>query len=78
MSEERLKGWNHLPEIPLKLSALFVWPPDPVEVAKLMWHSWSSIPERLIIFGIAILCYLWLSPALDVTKTFEENWIMGK
>lgn len=75
MSEERLKGWNHLPEIPLKVSPLFAWPPNPVAVAKWVWHSWFLITERLIILGIAVLCYLWFAPTLEEARTFEPGWI---
>ncbi|WP_298976399.1 sterol desaturase family protein [uncultured Roseobacter sp.] len=75
MSEEQLKGWNHLPELPLKVSPVFVWPPKPVEIATWFWNSWFLISERLIIVGIAVACYLWFQPSLETTKTFEIGWI---
>lgn len=75
MSEEQLKGWNHLPEIPLKISPVFIWPPQPVEIAKWVWNSWFLISERLIVAGIAIVCYLWFQPSLETTKSLEFGWI---
>ncbi|WP_299410022.1 sterol desaturase family protein [uncultured Roseobacter sp.] len=75
MSEEQLKGWNHLPELPLKVSPVFVWPPKPVEIATWFWNSWFLISERLIVVGIAVACYLWFQPSLETTKTFEIGWI---
>ena len=75
MTEERLKGWNHLPDIPLKVSPLFVWPIRPFEVLKWVWNSWFLISERLIIVGITFACYLWLKPPLEAATTFAFGWI---
>lgn len=75
MSEEQLKGWNHLPEIPLKVSPLFVWPLNPVELAKWVWNSWFLITERLIILGIAIASFYWFQPPLEESKTLAFGWI---
>ena len=71
MSGEQLKGWNHLPQVPLTVSPLFAWPPNPVEVIKWVWSSWFLITERLIIVGIAVACFLWFQPSLEATKSFE-------
>ena len=32
MAETELKGWNHMPEVPLKTSPFFTWPLEPVEM----------------------------------------------
>lgn len=75
MSEEQLKGWNHLPEIPLRVSPLFVWPLNLVELAKWVWNSWFLITERLIILGIAIASFYWFQPPLEESKTLAFGWI---
>ena len=75
MTEEQLKGWNHLPDVPLTVSPVFIWPPNPVAIAKWFWSSWFLISERLIIFGIAVICYLWFQPSLAETETFRLVWI---
>lgn len=75
MSEEKLKGWNHLPEVPLKISPVFEWPPKPKEIAGWFWNSWFLISEKLIIVGIAFACYLWFQPSLEQMKTIEFGWI---
>ena len=75
MSDEQLKGWNHLPEIPLKVSPLFVWPLNPAELGKWVWNSWFLITERLIVLGIAIASYYWFQPPLEESKTFAFGWI---
>ncbi len=75
MSEEQLKGWNHLPDIPLKVSPLFVWPINPVELAKWVWNSWFLITERLIILGIAFACFYWVQPPLEASASFQFGWV---
>ena len=32
MCDAPLKGWNHTPNVPLKVSPFFSWPPRPVEM----------------------------------------------
>ena len=75
MPDEKLKGWNYLPEVPLKTSPFFVWPLNPVEMLKWLWNSWFLISENLIIVGIAFACYLWFQPPLEDLDTFEIGWI---
>ncbi len=75
MSGDQLKGWNHLPDVPLKVSPVFVWPPNPAAIGKWFLNSWFLISERLIIVGIAVVCYLWFQPSLVETKSFEFGWV---
>ena len=75
MSDTELRGWNHLPELPLRVSPLFTWPPNPIEAARWLWNSWFLISERLIIAGIAFVSYFWFQPPLEQTRTLAFNWI---
>ncbi|MEO1111606.1 MAG: sterol desaturase family protein, partial [Pseudomonadota bacterium] len=75
MPEDKLKGWNYLPEVPLKTSPFFIWPLNPVEMAKWLWNSWFLITEKLIILAISFACYVWFQPPLDDMKSFEIGWI---
>ena len=75
MSEEQLKGWNHLPDIPLKVSPLFIWPLNPLELVKWIWNSWFLITERLIILAIACASFYYLQPPLAESKTLAFGWI---
>ncbi len=74
MSENELKGWNHLPELPLKTSPFFAWPPQPVQIIKWVWNSWFLISEKLIVLGLSVAVYLWLTPPLETLQTFELSW----
>lgn len=75
MSEDQIKGWNHLPELPLKVSPFFTWPLNPVEMIKWVWNSWFLISEKLIVLGIAVVSLIWFQPPLEETRTLAFGWI---
>ncbi|MCE8513219.1 sterol desaturase family protein [Ruegeria pomeroyi] len=75
MSDTQLKGWNHVPDVPLKVSPIFSWPPNPTEIAGWFWSSWFLITEKLIIVGIAFASYLWFQPPLEESRTFAFGWV---
>ena len=76
MSEmSRLKGWNHLPKVPLSVSPFFTWPLNPVEMARWLWNSWFLISERLIIVCIAFVSWTWFQPPLEEARTLAIDWI---
>jgi sterol desaturase/sphingolipid hydroxylase (fatty acid hydroxylase superfamily) len=72
-----LSGWNHTPNVPLRVSPFFRWPLRPVDMALWLWNSWFLISERLIIVGIAFACLRWVQPTLEVTQTLAPGWILG-
>ncbi len=75
MSDEPIKGWNHVPAVPLKVSPFFTWPLRPADMFRWVWNSWFLISERLIIVGIAFISYYWFQPPLEETKTLAFGWI---
>ena len=75
MSDTPLKGWNHVPDVPLQVSPLFQWPPQPAQMLSWLWNSWFFISERLIIVGIACLSFYWFQPPLEETRTLAFGWI---
>ena len=76
MSDTDLKGWNHIPETPLKVSPFFCWPPDPQAMFRWLWGSWFLISERLIVLGIAIASFHWFQPSPEETRTLAFDWIL--
>ena len=75
MSETPLKGWDYIPNVPLRVSPFFTFPLRPLEMLKWIWNSWFLISERLIIVGIAFISYFWFQPPLEETKTLAIDWI---
>lgn len=75
MSDEPLKGWHHLPQIPLQVSPVFQWPPNPLKIMKWFWESWFLITEKLIILALTFASYYWFSPSIDAARSLDIEWI---
>ena len=75
MSDEQLKGWHHLPQIPLQVSPVFQWPPNPLKIMKWFWESWFLITEKLIILALTFASYYWFSPSIDAARSLDVEWI---
>jgi len=76
MSEEPLKGWHHLPQVPLQVSPVFQWPPNPKKIAKWFWDSWFLITEKLIILALTVASYYWFSPSLNAARALDIDWVV--
>ncbi|MFT5651777.1 MAG: lathosterol oxidase, partial [Yoonia sp.] len=75
MSDAPLKGWNHVPVVPLQVSPFFQWPLRPLDMLAWVWNAWFLITEKLIIVGIAFISFYWFQPPLEETKTLAFGWI---
>ena len=75
MDNDGLKGWNHVPTLPLKVSPFFRWPLRPLEMVAWIWNSWFLITEKLIIVCIAIISFYWFQPQLNEIKTLAFGWV---
>ncbi len=75
--EPGLKGWNHTPDLPLKVSPVFRRPFRIADVAHWMWSRWFLISERLILVGLAFVTLIWFQPPLERMQTLEYGWIAG-
>jgi len=76
MSENQLKGWHHLPDVPIKVSPFFTWPLNPVEMIKWVWNSWLLITEKLILVAIAFVSYQLFQPPLEESRDLALGWIL--
>ena len=68
MGNTPVKGWNHLPNVPIKVSPFFQWPLRPKDILVWTWNSWFLISEKLIIVGIAFVSFYLFQPSLEETK----------
>ena len=75
MDKTPLKGWNHVPNVPLQVSPFFRWPLRPMEMLAWVWNSWFLITEKLIIVGLAFVSFYLFQPPLEETKTLAFGWI---
>lgn len=75
MPKAKIKGWNHIPNVPIKVSPLFNWPLKPLEVLKWIWKSWFIITENLILIVVACISFFWFHPPLEQAQTFSIEWV---
>ncbi|MDA9310700.1 sterol desaturase family protein, partial [Amylibacter sp.] len=75
MDKDGLKGWNHVPNLPLEVSPFFRWPLRPLDMVTWIWNSWFLITEKLIIVCIAFISFYWFQPPLSEIKTLAFGWV---
>jgi len=75
MPKAKIKGWNHIPNVPIKVSPLFNWPLKPLEVLKWIWKPWFIITENLILIVVACISFFWFHPPLEQAQTFSIEWV---
>ena len=64
------REWHYRPTLPIQVSPLFAWPPDPLRIVKWFWNAWFLISERLILVGVAFASWLYLQPSLERCREF--------
>ncbi|MEM7290771.1 MAG: sterol desaturase family protein [Pseudomonadota bacterium] len=69
------RQWHYVPDVPIKTSPLFAWPPRPVAIARWIGGSWFTIGENIILVALAVACWAWFQPSLETAKTLEPGWI---
>lgn len=75
--EQKLPGWNHVPQVPLQVSPVFRLPWRPLDIFNWFWNRWFLISEKLILVGLAFATVTWIQPPLEVTATLSPGWILG-
>ncbi|MER8396221.1 sterol desaturase family protein [Mesorhizobium sp. M1340] len=68
-------AWNYHPDLPLQDHSLFDLKRGPTKGLKLLWNSWVPVSDRLIVVGVSLLTWFYLTPSLSVTRTFALDWI---
>lgn len=76
MSEEKLRGWSHIPETPLRISPFFIWPLRPKDMLRWVIGAWLPISEKLILVGVAFAAFYWVQPPLEDAQTLAWGWII--
>ena len=69
------KSWNWHPEIPIKTSPLFEFPPNPAAIVKWYAGAWLPVTEFGLYLLLAAGVWLWLVPPLTDTKTLGVDWV---
>ena len=67
--------WNHTPELPITVSPLWQWPPQPMRVLRWYIDGWFFLTINTGILALACLSYLWFSPTLETAQSLDPAWI---
>ena len=67
--------WHYRPDVPIQVSPLFAWPPEPLKMARWIWGSWFVVTERSILVIVALLSWFYVQPPLEVTQDLAFGWI---
>ena len=68
-------NWNHQPEVPIRLSSMFDWPPRPIEIIKYLARLWLATIIMIVNVAFAVTIYFWLLPDFSVMKEFSPGWL---
>lgn len=67
--------WNHAPEVPIKVSPIFSWPLDLMQICRWMLSQWLIITERSVLIVVALISWFWFQPPLEVMATLSFEWV---
>jgi sterol desaturase/sphingolipid hydroxylase (fatty acid hydroxylase superfamily) len=70
-----LPGWEHVPDVPIKVSPFFSWPPKPAEMWQWLSARWLRLAENVIVLGICLAVWIFTQPALEQMETLSLGWI---
>lgn len=68
--------WNHAPEVPIKVSPIFLWPLDPVGICRWMLSQWLIVTERSVLILVALISWYMFQPSLEVMATLSFDWVV--
>ncbi len=74
-ARSKRSDWNHNPQVPIRTAPYFNWPPQPAKVLSWLARAWFPITERILVLGLAVLTWLYLTPALERCREFALDWI---
>ena len=68
--------WNYHPELPIKTSSIFLWPPKFLK--SIMWivKSWLVPSERMLWLLLAFGTWILLMPPVEQMKTLSTSWVL--
>lgn len=70
------REWNYHPDLPLANPSIFRWPPDPGFLARWVLRNWLTLSERVLMVGLAVLCWWAFYPALEASRSFAVGWVL--
>ncbi len=70
-----LPGWEHVPDVPIKVPPFFRWPPKPAEMWQWLSAHWLRLAQNVIVLGICLAVWTFTQPAIEQMETLLLGWI---
>ncbi len=68
--------WNHTPALPIRNSAIFVWPPRPRAALTRLFARWTGLTGGTLFLLSAVLVWNFLQPPPDSMRALAPGWIL--
>ncbi len=75
-SKSTSRTWNYHPDLPLKDSSIFAWPPSPKFLAGWFARNWLTLSERVMMVGLSLVLWWLLYPAVADAKSWAIGWVV--
>jgi len=69
--------WNYKPDLPIKASPVFEWPPSPARIGRWFAQRWMPLTENAVLVVIGLVCWTWLQPSMETMKTLSWDWVLA-
>lgn len=70
---KRNKRGDWVPNEPLTIAPLFVFPPQPIRLLK--WLPGYFLPWNILFMALAAISWFWMTPDLETMKALSPGWI---
>ncbi|MEM9716626.1 MAG: sterol desaturase family protein [Pseudomonadota bacterium] len=71
-----MSQWNHISDVPIRVSPLWSWPPKPYATFRWYFDSWFFFTVNGAIVALAFLSLWAFSPGLEAAATLAPSWIL--
>ena len=75
-NNNKIRGWNYIPETPIKQAPYFERPFSLSESLKYLFMVWRPFGLRSILLLLAIVAWTWFTPSLERARDFHIDWIL--
>ena len=69
------RQWHYRPPCPVETSPFVALPPRLARMWPWVRDRWFSLAENVVLVGVATLCWMFFSPALEEARTLSPGWI---
>ena len=67
--------WYWHPKLPISVSGVFAWPPNPAKIIAWLAKSWLTLSPTTLWVVLACVVWIWASPSTDTMKTLSWDWV---